>query len=141
MMLCKQGFGLGVPLTPVMCLTNNCSGYGILYKKECLGHQKAPLFVHWRMYQLWKEGYAFFYLSLLNFLLMFLLFYTVVKRMVKILFCLNLAQDIIILILTFQRQCNKCLGLLDLQFYFNIIDRKCYLKLSKNKNIWRLNQV
>ena len=42
-------------------------------------------------------------------------------------------------ILTFQRQCNKCLGLHDLQFYFNIIDRKCYVKLPKN--IWRLNQV
>lgn len=56
-MLYKQGFGVGVPLTPVMCLTNNYSGYGIQSKKECLGHQKAPLFMHFRMYQLWKEGH------------------------------------------------------------------------------------
>lgn len=58
-MLYKQGIGLGVPLTPVMYLTSNCSNCGILFKKECLGHLKAHLFGHWRMYQWWKEGYDF----------------------------------------------------------------------------------
>ena len=91
--------GLGVPLTPVMYLTSNCSNCGILFKKECLGHLKAHLFGHWRMYQWWKEGYDFASSCNYMYTYLYFLFYDQCSNFHSILLVATFW------ILTFQWQC------------------------------------
>lgn len=51
-----QGVGQEAPQIQVMSLISSFFICGILFRRECLGPQKAPLSELLRMFLLWKEG-------------------------------------------------------------------------------------